>query len=492
VALAQPAPQQAPVGVGLFNASQQEAIPLQTSGCNSACNTPIPGTQNLFVGREFFKRDGSPVTPDEGCNNDDEIREAIKSSRWGLVLEELDWNKKQFSVVKPLLIPPMTIPGGPMKGAVIASAYDPNIVFYHGQYWICFECMLSNGARYRDVGTSAGMALFDIKKLAIVPDSVHVVVSGKSSPDNKTFFSASVPTFLVANDRLYIYWSMLTVDEDQSSTNYGKFSRCVVRGAELVSDSNGDFWVNGANGIAYANDPRDTVEVWAPDMNNPKSNSLVDIKSLWKHGTDIIAVASLGGCGCVTPIANSPGCYRMVITKANQPLGYHIFNNGPLLDETILPTNPVEYLQPIKNAQGQQFLLGYLHSPSMNGFSELRPIPALKDWQVAGKIVRAQCIAFPFVDSNLWPTIDLKSQVNNQRGAQILQRAANLNDQINNVYGHLHNQSGQLENEVKTLIDQEQQWASLNGGDITVIQQQQLNAEADNIHNQIVRALYPR
>jgi hypothetical protein len=113
---------------------QFDTIVITPTGCNSSDNVPVPGTTDVFVGRQFFKRDASLTTIEEGCHNDEDILEAIHSSRWGLVLEQLDWQKKRFSIIKPLVSPMAVTSGGPMKGAIIKAAYDPDMIIFHNRY----------------------------------------------------------------------------------------------------------------------------------------------------------------------------------------------------------------------------------------------------------------------------------------------------------------------------------------------------------------------
>jgi hypothetical protein len=378
----------------------QGTFELQPIGCNAAANTPVPGSNTLFAGRQLFKKDGSPVTVDEGCDKDEAVKEAIRSSRWGLVLEKLDWEKRQFTLIKPLLVPPLAISRGPLAGAVIASAYDPSMAIYHGQYWIAFEGIALNAARYGVVGTSSFLARFDMAAQEIVPETIHVVVSG-ASPSAAEFDSSSVPTLLVANDRLYIYWSAIKV-----AMPGGAFVQCAARGAELAPDSQGAFWVKGAGGADSTMDPVRTVEVWGPVAGDPMSDTLVDIKSLWTHGGKIVAVAELAGGGNAKPNSPSPGCYRMAMAEASEPLGHRIFNSSPLLDENILPTNPVDYVRPVKNPEGGYSFVAWVQYPFKNGYSELRIVPSPKHWPEDVIPMMPKAVVFPFVDRGLWPTTE--------------------------------------------------------------------------------------
>jgi hypothetical protein len=346
----------------------------------------------------LIKKDGSPITVDEGCDKDEAIREAIRSHRWGLVLEKLDWEKRQFTLIKTLLAPPLRIPGGPLAGSVIPSAYDPSMVLYHGQYWIAFEGTALNAARYGVVGTTSFLARFDMAKQEIVPDTIHAVVTGWV-PSSAEFYSSSVPTLLVANDRLYIYWSALQVEMPG-----GAFVQCAARGAELTRDRRGNFWVTGGDGVASTVDPKRTVEVWGPVAGDPMRDTLVDIKALWTHGNEIVALAELNGGGDAKPNSPSPGCYRMALAEASQPLGYRIFNKSPPLDENILPTNPVEYVRPARNPEGGYSFVAWVHYPFKNGYSELRIMPPGRVWPEKVRPMYPLAVVFPFQDKSLWPT----------------------------------------------------------------------------------------
>jgi hypothetical protein len=370
---------------------EKDSVTIERTGCNAVSYAQIPGEDSLFLGRQFMKADGSPVTREDGCSNSPSASEAVSAHRQGLVLDRLNWAEKSFSVVKPLLITPARITSGPIQGAVLRSAYDPSVVRYRGRYWVAFECVLAKDM-FGVAGTSSCIGNFDSEKQAIHLDSVYVAVSGRSSENGEIFHSASVPSLLVFNDRIFLYWSDVTVAQ-------GKFQRIGVRGAELEEDDKGYLWVKGARGLAYSVGPR-SVEVWAPDPENNQSNTAVDLKSIWVTSkNDVVALVSLGGSGCATPAGDQPGCWRMAMAKAGQPLGDHIFNKSPLLDEAMLPTNSQDYTRPVKNQTGGYSFIGAFYKPKKNGISEVRPAPS--DWS---KLGGGQNILFSFPDESLWPT----------------------------------------------------------------------------------------
>jgi hypothetical protein len=368
---------------------ENDAVVITRTGCNAASYAQVPGEVNLFIGRQFFKPDGSPVAMEEKCNGPG-AREAIQANRWALVLDQLNWQQKSFSIIKPLLVPPAVITAGPLQGATMRAVKDPHVIIYRGKYLISFECGFQ---KFKDVeGTSACIAVFDPRKQEIRDETVQVVVSGTHEDGGRVFDSASVPALLVVNDRLYIYWSQLTVIPKEK-----KFIRDTVRAAELEADRRGLFWVKGTGGRIASAIGGNTVEVWAPDSRNALSDTAVDLKSIWLSKAGIVAVVGLGGGGCAKP-GPEPGCFRMAMAKADAPLGPHIFNSSPLLDEASLPTNPQGYTSPVKNPEGGYSFMGTFIRPTANGLSELRSVP--KDWSGLEKSVT---VIFPFPDQNLWP-----------------------------------------------------------------------------------------
>jgi hypothetical protein len=364
-----------------------DAVIVVPTGCNASNNVQVPGTTNLFVGRQFFKQNGALTTAEEKCGADEDIREAVRSNRWGIVLSQLNWQNKQFSIIKALIGEITVISGGPIRGARMKVS-DPDIVSYRGEYLMTFECLILNGGSYKIDGTSACIAPYEPASQQVRLDRAYVVVSGKHT--GPEFHSASVPQLLVFRGSLFLYWSALTV-------NQGKPTRDAVRGVQLEADNGGFYWARGVGHMIYSIDPP-SVEVWGPDPGNAMSDTAVDIKSVWVHGSDVIALAGLGGRGCAAP-GPQPGCFRMAITKASQPLGDHIFNKSALLHEPELPTNPQGYTRPIRNPAGGYSFIGLFFKPSQNGYSETRPVPA--DWSKPGT---AEIVIFPFPDRNLWPT----------------------------------------------------------------------------------------
>jgi hypothetical protein len=359
------------------------AIVLKGIGCNSAAFAPVPGTTDLFLGRQRFKADGSPVGGPDECGS---------GPHTGLVLVRLDWGKKAFSLVKGVLPAPSEIKEGPMRGAIFRSAYDPDIVIYHGEYLVSFECTILNKENYGIEGVSACIGAYDPARQEIDLRRTNVVVSGKKFKANRVglFRSASVPHLLVFKDRLFLYWGAIEIE-------HGHFKTTAVEGAELAADGNGFYWVKGVGGLAYSG-LRPAAEVWVPEAADPTRDTAVGIRNLWVHDGQIIALGSVGGGGCTDPKGSQPGCFRMALAEASNPLGNHIFNRSPHLDEAMLPTGPTGYVRPIKNPDGGYSFLGIFYRPTSNGLSETRP--AL-DWSQISSTGALAVI--PFADQALWP-----------------------------------------------------------------------------------------
>jgi len=70
---------------------------------------------------------------------------------------------------------------------------------------------------------------------------------------------------------------------------------------------------------------------------------------------------------------------------------------------------------------------------------------------------------------------------NHPRRAQVLGRAGNINQRLNNNYGHLGGNYGHLASQDGQIVGQEQRDARNNGGYITKGQQGQLNREENSL-----------
>jgi len=379
---------------------------IQEAGCNASSPVQIPGTLNLFLNRQLLTAAGqvAGISGPNDCSGGDAANEKNGGiyNRWALTVNRLDWDSNKLVLLKTVLdtsIDPSTkrsrafITGGPTRGGIIQSAYDPDVVLYRGIYFVSFECVLANGDRLGVHGTSSCVGRYDPNRQEIDLSHTQVVVSGV--PIGDRFQAAAVPELLVFEDRLFIYWSSLT-------NNHGVFERIAIRGAELEL-LNGDLQVKGSYGHqTYSADQGTTVEVWAPDPNESTANTAIDLRAVWSNGKSIIAMAGVGGGGCAGPGDKTPGCFRLMIAKAESPLGDQIFNRAEKVDDDLLPTNPQEYTRPLRGGDNTFWFVGHYFRPPMNGFSEKRPIPAGNFWSKDKKA--SELVIFPIEDRSIWPS----------------------------------------------------------------------------------------
>lgn len=396
----------APPPAGDAYLGARDAIVVAASGCNSSSYSAVPGSDELFLGRLLLSSEG--VLPalngpaDCSGGNPDNEKTGRIFSRWALTLDRFDWSAHRFDIIKTVLdtsLDPATrqaravVSGGPMRGAIIQSAYDPSLVRYRGTDYVVFECIVSNGAAYGVDGTSSCIGVYDPAKQEVDLGRTQVIVSGFHGPDRSTFHAAAVPQLLVFQDRLYLYWSALTVVN-------GKFQSVAVRGAELEIGTGVS--VKGSQGrLVRSMDEPATVEVWAPQPGDPLSDTTVDARAVWASGGSVIALAGKGGGGCTAPDGPQQGCFRLAMVRSAQPLGLHVFNQAqPVKLE--LPSNPEEYTATMRDPQGRTWLLGHYLKPPANGWSELRPAPGGDYWSRQPPKA-AQMVMFPLPDAGLAP-----------------------------------------------------------------------------------------
>lgn len=375
-----------------------EATVMPAPGCNSTAFVQVPGSADLLIGRQMLTSEGQlpDLANPGGCSG------GKGNNGWALVLYRLDWKTHTIKAVKPVLdtsIDPRThesharISGGPMQGALIHSAYDASMVTTRGgRVLVAFECVLAQD-RFGVTGTSSCVGTFDVVHQEVDLAHTQVVISGVHAGPH--FYAATVPELLAYQDRLFLYWSALTIDS-------GKFVSVTARGAELEL-SEGTVSVKGSRGrVVHSTDEPLTVSVWRPDSSDPMSNNTVDIRALWVNGKSVVAMASVGGAGCAAPSDASKGCYRLVVVKSESPLGDGVFNHAHKVNDAELPTNAQEYTRPIRDPDGHYWFIGHYLRPHEDGFSETRPAPGKDVWQ---KIkAPAVLVMFPITDRSLWPS----------------------------------------------------------------------------------------
>jgi hypothetical protein len=273
-----------------------DAVVLAPPGCNATAFVQVPGAADLFIGRQLITETGAlaGVSGPNDCSGGNAANEKAGKpfNRWSLVLDRLDWTKHAFSIVKPLLdtsldphakISRAAITSGPMRGAIVRSAYDASIVTYQRAILVAFECTIENDSRFGVDGTSACLSVYDPLKQSLDMSRTAVIISGNHDHDGR-FHAAAVPELLVVEDRLFVYWSALTVVQ-------GKFAGIEVRGAELAWSPSG-VTVKGSGGrVVHASDEPLTTRVWAPDPADKMANTTVDIRVAWANKRAVTAMA---------------------------------------------------------------------------------------------------------------------------------------------------------------------------------------------------------
>jgi hypothetical protein len=393
--------------VGGDSAGDSGFILLPPVGCNATSLAQMPGSAELFVGRQLLTADGqiAGITGPNDCSggNPDNQRTGKIFNRWALTLSKLDWSTHQLTLVKVLLdtsIDPVTkrsraiLPAGPMRGAVIRSAYDPDVVHFRDQYLIVYECTLENGESFGVQGTSSCISAYDPRFQRIDLARTQVIVSG-AQISASNFNAAAVPELLVYRSRLFLYWSALSIDN-------GRFAEVNIRGAELLVDQE-KVSVKGASGsVVHSLDEPATTRVWAVDPADPISGTTADLRALWVAKDSIVVAAGLGGSGCTAPAGAVPGCFRLALAKTDDPLGNNGFGRGKRVGATLLPSNAQEYTRPIRDPAGAYWFIGHYLRPGANGVSDANPMPNATFWKQYK--ADSAIIMFPFVEKSLWPT----------------------------------------------------------------------------------------
>jgi hypothetical protein len=390
------------LAVGLLVAGDSEGasgfLLLQPVGCNATSLAQVPGSAELFVGRQLLTADGqiAGITGPNDCSGG-------ILNRWALTLSKLDWSTHKLTLVKVILdtsIDPATkrsraiLPAGPMRGAVIRSAYDANVVHFRDQDFIAYECTLENGAPFGVQGTSSCISVYDPRQQTIDLGRTLVIVSG-AQISASIFNAAAVPELLVYRNRLFVYWSALSVEN-------GRFAQVGIRGAELLV-THGGVAVKGAkSSVVHSVDEAVTTRVWAADPADPLSSTTADLRALWVAKGSIVIAASLGGRGCTDPSGAVPGCFRLALAKADEPLVNNGFGKGTRMDAALLPSNAQEYTRPVRDPTGAYWFIGHYIRPAANGVADANPMPGADFWSQYP--ADSALVMFPFVEQSLWPT----------------------------------------------------------------------------------------
>lgn len=360
-----------------------ESQVVASPGCNASAFAQLPGSPNLFIGRQLLTAEGELAPPakagDCSGGNPDNQKSGKSFNRWSLMLDQFDWKNNRFKVIKPLLdtsIDPATgvsrsrITGGVMKGAIIKSAYDPSVAKLRGVTYITFECIIQNGADYKVSGTSSCIGIYDANTQSIDLSRTRVLISGVVGAN--FMWAAAIPHLLAYKNKLYVYWTA-------NLWNNGQISDWRVRGAQLVLTRTGIGIKGGGDKPAPATTPL-AIDVWRRNSAGPTSGKVFDLFGTFQVRKTLYIMYASGGDDCISPAGKGPGCYRPSIAAISQPLKPNIFNNAKPAKTNLLPTNPVEYAIPVVKPNGEMFMMGHFIRPKKNGYSEINPMPAEDFW----------------------------------------------------------------------------------------------------------------
>lgn len=304
--------------------------------CNSGAFSQLPDNKDYFIGRMLITT--STTNMCEGTN-------------WQLALFKMDWANNVLNFQKAII-------SIPVKGSnfTITSAYDPYIIKYNSEYWLAFECY-GTGDVFKD-NVGACLAPFTIAA-GIDTSRLSIPVKGLKVGDD--MYSTSVPKLLEFNSSLYLYWTSVHFKSN-------RISDIGTRGMQLVQEltSQRKIWgVRSGNVPVPTHDPLN-VEVLGTNPNDILTNNVADGFHVMAVDNKIIMTAGMGGTGCMTPVSQVFGCYRLQIYRSSSPLGHHVFNSE-VMNSQQLAFNPEEYSRIFFDPEGNSFMMGMMVTPFLAG-----------------------------------------------------------------------------------------------------------------------------
>jgi hypothetical protein len=337
--------------LALFSAPQEAKAqvanyqPVSVPGCNATSLAQIPGTTDMFVGRELVN------TTSDGCSG----------STWGLWVFRFDWQTQTFATVKPLLVPFNAgfggIPLNNQKG-FLNTAYDATVADVGGELWVAFECS-GTGSAFPTNTVSSCAAPMSRGDYTIDLNRLTVVIAGVPDSATATGYSASVPKIFTYQGVPYLYW---TAVEFRKANSGDAATRIATRGVQLTRNSNGLLWVANTQSSFPAN-LGDEVYGSSADGQVGDLADGFDVKVIDGR---LLLTSGAGATGCVSPLSPLFGCYRLQIRTAATPLGNHIYN-GAVVNNVQLPFNPQEYGRFAQDPSGNWHIFGAFLTPSTTG-----------------------------------------------------------------------------------------------------------------------------
>jgi hypothetical protein len=301
--------------------------------CNEGPFAQIPGDSTHVIGR--YNDTCTSTSPTIGPN-------------WSLARWSIDWTHHELTFVNMIFdtrAGSVAISGGES----VSTYYDATIVSYSGELWVAGEC----GGNI-DAGTaSACVGPLSTSTWTIDPTRTNVPVLGNESQNNGYLFSASVPKLLIFQSDLFVYWSAVKIDAENS-----QWANITERGTQLKEfpASDGMLWASRLGGVVGAADLTYTDEVWGLGSTTA-DDAVADIGSIFTDGTSVYAGGSISGTACSQPTW-PPTCYSLAFAKSSNPLGNDIFNSGTMLPATTLPTNMGAEIRLFTDPSGINYLWG--------------------------------------------------------------------------------------------------------------------------------------
>lgn len=352
-----------------------DAQVIARPGCNASAFAQLPDDAHLFIGRQLLTADGELAYPTQAqdCSGGNPNNEIVGKSfnRWSLMLDRFDWKTKKFEVVKPLIdtsVKPGTgqssarITAGPMKGAVIRSAYDPSVAIYKDVHYVAYECTIEDGATYGAAGTSSCISVYEPRSRTIDFARTRVLVNG--APRKGMDWAAAVPLLFVLSGKLYLYWSA-------GARRDGQIVDWRVRSAEIIVDEDG-LRIKGAGFRPVHPTTPLAQDVWK----SGQGKEILDLFNIYMDGSATYATFASGGKGCSSPSSAVPDCYRLLVSKVMHASAAQIVDMARLIARP-LPANPVEYPILVKDPKGHVFLMGHFMRPMPQTSMTM---PGLKFW----------------------------------------------------------------------------------------------------------------
>ena len=308
---------------------------VDTAG-NVVCNEAgsfeqVPGLPNYFIGRVLAT--GTQYFCDVGKF----------TTRPTLGIFQMVWAQKSLVLQYTLGTFPQVI-----NGQSILSLYDPSVMTYSETTWVAAECVANTAGGIQHVSSCVVPLVMQGGSPQLDLTRFSVPILGNTA-NGVAIDSASVPRLVNWFGTPYIYWT-----DDSSDTTKPH----ITRGAQLVLDDRGRLYAAGSGGAPISTtDPNLATIVRDVDQTDPTRNFQAAVRFHYPaaSGNGFYVFSSIGGTGCTAPNQPSPGCGRLEVTFATDPLSYNSFA-GNVFPTNEIPVNAMDYPKPLTDNLGQRWL----------------------------------------------------------------------------------------------------------------------------------------